>query len=173
MFEGQVELALDLVEGRSGQADAAGIGELLQARGDVHAIAIYVALIEDDVADIDADPVAELPVFGNAGILAPQRQLHFDREADRVHNAGELHQRAVARELDDAAVILGSSGIEDIVAVPPKGRQSTLLVHAHQAGVAHHVKGKDRGQPTFHAQSPLKRRLAEGQSKIHVLSGKI
>ena len=53
MFEGKVELALDLVEGRSGQADAAGIGKSLQAHSDVHSIAVYVAFIEDDVTDID------------------------------------------------------------------------------------------------------------------------
>jgi hypothetical protein len=49
---------------------------------------------------------------------------------------------------------LGSSGIEEFPAMPPISPQSTPLIHAHKAGIAYHVEGKDRGQPTFHAQSP-------------------
>ena len=67
-------------------------------------------VIGDDIADIDADSITELRLFGEAGILVAQGQLHLDREADRVHHAGELHQCAIAHELDDAAVILGGSG---------------------------------------------------------------
>ena len=159
VLEAEVELAPDLVVGRSGDADAARIGQFLQARRHVHPVAVDVAVIEDDVADIDADAVAELPVFRNGGIVVAERKLHLDRKAQRVHDAGKLDQRAVAGELDGPAVILRGSGIEDIAAVPPKGRHSALLIQAHQAGVAHHVEGKDRGQATFHAQSPLPGRL--------------
>ena len=33
--------------------------------------------------------------------------LHVDRAQHRLDDARELHERAVARELDDAAVVLG------------------------------------------------------------------
>src|SRR5690348_4725117 len=49
ILEGDVEPAVDLIVHGGGDAYAADLSELLDARGDVHAIAIDVAVLEDDV----------------------------------------------------------------------------------------------------------------------------
>ena len=56
----QVELALELIVGGAGDDHAAGLGELLQARRDVHPVAVEVAVcFVDHVAEVDADAEAD------------------------------------------------------------------------------------------------------------------
>src|SRR6185312_3279241 len=54
--EGDVlEPAGELVANRAGDADAARLGERLEARGDVDAVAEDVAILVDHVAEVDSD----------------------------------------------------------------------------------------------------------------------
>ena len=55
VLEHRLDPPVDLVVDGRGQADAADLGELLDARGDVDAVAEDVAILENDVAEIDAD----------------------------------------------------------------------------------------------------------------------
>jgi hypothetical protein len=64
-----------------GYEDAAGLRHGLQSRGDVHTIAEHVAIIFDDVAEIDAD--AQLKgALGETG-------LDFDRGIERFVDTWE------------------------------------------------------------------------------------
>src|SRR3546814_15017562 len=49
----------DLVAGCPGQADAAGLGQALQAGRDVDAVAVDIVVLVDDVAEVDADAEAD------------------------------------------------------------------------------------------------------------------
>jgi hypothetical protein len=53
--ERRVDLVANLIEHRSGDADAAGFGQWLDAGGDVHAIAEDVAVPDFDVAEMEAN----------------------------------------------------------------------------------------------------------------------
>src|SRR5204863_345671 len=55
ILEGDVDFAAHLPVRVVGEANAAGLGEPLQARGHVDAVAENIAAVEDDVAEIDAD----------------------------------------------------------------------------------------------------------------------
>src|SRR5262245_3902549 len=54
-FEAEGELLLDLLRYLPRDADAAGVGELLQTRGDIHAFAVAILAIDDDLSEVDAD----------------------------------------------------------------------------------------------------------------------
>ena len=58
----EIELVPDLLVNGMGDANRAGLGESLEAGGDVDAIAEDVAAIDDHVAEIDTDPELETPV---------------------------------------------------------------------------------------------------------------
>ena len=53
----ELEPVADLIAHRRRYADAAGLGDQLEARRDIDAVAEDVVLIDDDVAKIDADPI--------------------------------------------------------------------------------------------------------------------
>ena len=101
------------------QRDAAGLGERLQPRRHVHAVAVDVVAFDDDFAEIDADPVADALGFGRAPFGLRRRLLDRQRAVDRGDHARELDQRAVAHQLDDAPAVRGDARIEDAAAGSP------------------------------------------------------
>src|SRR3546814_12230386 len=67
----------DLVAGCPGQADAAGLGQALQAGRDVDAVAVDIVVLVDDVAEVDAD--AEADALGLWAILFPLGHALLDQ----------------------------------------------------------------------------------------------
>ena len=84
--------ALDLLVGVVGKTDAAGCGERLQPRGDVDAVAEDVALVDDDVADIDADAELDATIFRNGSAALRHAALHLHRAAHGIDDAREFDQ---------------------------------------------------------------------------------
>ena len=54
-----------------------------------------------------------------------------------------LDQRAVARKLDHATVMLGSLGLQEVLAQTFQARMGSLLVGRHEARIADDVGGKN------------------------------
>ena len=68
--------------------------------------------------------------------------------AQRVDDAGELDQEAVAGGLDDAALVLGDLRIEELAAQLLEAFERALLVCPHQPRIPRHIGGEDRGETT-------------------------
>ena len=88
---------------------------------------------------------------GGSASSGAGRALDGERAVDGVDDAAEFHQRAVADQLDDAAVVGGDRGIEDRFAVPLQRGERAGLVGAHHARIADHVGGEDRRELTVDA----------------------
>ena len=95
-----------------GDADAARLGDSLKARCDVDAVAENIVVVDDDVADVNADAKFDPEFRRHAGVLLGHLPLDFHRTARRIDCACELDQHAVAGGLDDAAAVAGDSGID-------------------------------------------------------------
>ncbi len=76
-----------------------------EPRGDVDAVAENIVVVDDDVADMDADAEFDPLILRHGGVLLGHAALDLDRAARRVDGAGELDQHAVAGGLDDAAAM--------------------------------------------------------------------
>src|SRR5262249_18034806 len=113
ILQRDVELAAHLPLGVIREANAAGLGHSLEARRHIHAIAEDVSAVENDVTDIDAD--AELDALVGRQILVAfaHAALNVEGATERVHDAAELDQHAVAGGLDDPPAVLGNAGIEN------------------------------------------------------------
>ena len=144
-LEGEVELAADVVVDRPRDQDAARLGELLQAGGDVDAVAVDVLAIDDHVAEIDADAELEPVLRREGGVALAQGPLDVDGAGQRLDDAREVGQHAVARRADDAAVVLGDEPVDDLAAGPQAGVRAGLVV-VHLAREADRVGAQDRGQ---------------------------
>ena len=66
----------------------------------------------------------------HAGVAFDHGVLHLDRAAHRVDDAAELDDAAVAGALDDAAVMSGDGGVDQIAAQRAEAREDAVLVRA-------------------------------------------
>ena len=81
-----------------------------------------------------------------ARVALDQAGLHLDRAPNRVHYAAELNDAAVASALDDAAVMGGDGGIDEIAMEAPQARQGAILVRRGESAVTDNVGDQDRSE---------------------------
>jgi hypothetical protein len=67
-LEGEVQAARDILLNAGRDADAAWLGHAFEASRDIDAVAEDVAVLDDDVADIDADAPFDAPICRYSGI---------------------------------------------------------------------------------------------------------
>ena len=122
----EIEPSLDLPKASSEMTNPSGLGDPLQARGDIDAIAHQVAVaFLDHVAEMNADPKLDALFERDACVALDHGVLHFDRAAHRVDNAAELDDAAVAGALDDTAMVHGDCGINQVTTERPQPRQES------------------------------------------------
>ena len=91
---------------RFGQADAAWLGQALQPGCQIYAVAIKIAALHHDIAQIDADPQQYLLVRRQHCIRRRHPLLDLHGALHGVDHAGEFHQYAIAHQLEDPAAML-------------------------------------------------------------------
>jgi hypothetical protein len=83
------------------------------------------------------------PVLRHAGVALDEAVLHFNRATYRVDDTLELDDRAVARALDDAAVMNRDRGVDEVAPKGSQARENAILVRAGEPAVADHVGDQD------------------------------
>jgi hypothetical protein len=114
---------------------------------DVHAVAVEVALVVDHVAQVDPDAEADAAFLADRLLTLLDAALNPDGALDGVDGAGELAEGTIARELDETAAVLGQERLDELLAVRLEPPERAGFVPLHQARVADHVRGEDRGEP--------------------------
>ena len=145
--EADIEPAFGILLHAGRHADAARLGQALEAGGHVHAVAEDVVVLDDDVADMHADAELDALVLGHLGIAGGHPALHVDGTTDGIDDAGELGQQPVARRLDQSSVMLGELGIEQKGAMGLQLPDRAFLVGAHQPAVAGDIGRQDGRKP--------------------------
>ena len=132
-------LAPDLFEGTRREAHISRLAFVLDAGGDVDAVAENVVAIDDDVADVDADAENNM---GAGTRTIPLRHLFLDRHGTGygIDGAGELDQHTVACRLDDAPLMSSDCRIDHLAAVSLQCLKRSDLVRAHKSAVASNVR---------------------------------
>ena len=146
VHESKIELIAYLVPHDAADADAAGLRERFQPRRDIDAVAEDVLALGDDVAKVDPDAKPDAPLFGHLCIAVEHPALDLPGAADRVDDASEFRQHAIASGLDDAAAMPGDGRIDQLLEVRSEVLVGAFLVRFHQARIARHVSGEDRGE---------------------------
>ena len=166
----EIKPSFDLTVGVFGKTDRAGLGDAFEPSGDIDPVAHQVAVgLLDDIAEMDADAELYAALGRHAGVALDHAVLHLDRAAHSVDHAAKLDEAAVARALDDAPVMRGDGGIDQVAAEPPEPRQGAILVRARQPAVADHVRNQDRSNlPDFGHGAPsrvMQNTTETGQSR--------
>jgi hypothetical protein len=84
----------------------------------------------DHVAEMDAHAKLDPLFVRHAGVALDHAALHFNRAAHGVDHAAELADEAIAGALDDAPMMSGDGGVDEIAAQAPKTRERPILVAA-------------------------------------------
>ena len=93
---------------------------------------------------MNADAEFDATLRGYAGVALDEAVLHLDCAAHGVDHAAEFDEAAVAGALDDAAVMGGDGGVDQIAAQAPEARERAVLVRAGEPGIADHIGDQDR-----------------------------
>ena len=103
--EGVFDAQLDEIAHGARHGDAAGLGQRLDAGGEIDAVAedVLVLLVDDDFAEMDADAEQHALLDGQRLVEARHALLDVDGGADRGHRRAELGQHGVARRADQPA----------------------------------------------------------------------
>jgi hypothetical protein len=149
---GEGKLSFHLVVGRPREADAAALGQALQAGGDVDAITVEPRALQDHVAEIDPD--AEVHPAGHWQACVPQTQLALDLGGtlDGVHHARELRQHVVAGGVHHTPVVPEHCRGDRLAVLGDRAYGGRFVV-AHETAVAFHIGAQDRGQLAGHGTS--------------------
>jgi hypothetical protein len=134
-----------LVPNDTADADPTRLGQRLQTRRDIYAIAEDVVLLSDHVAEIDPDP--ELDPLFRRGPRVPlgHAALDLKRATNGVDHARELGKEAVAGVLHNPAAVFGDLGVDQFPEMGLEPFVRPLLIHPHQPGIRRHVGGEDCG----------------------------
>jgi hypothetical protein len=133
VLEGEVEAARGVLLNPGRDADAAGLGQPVETGGDVDAVAEDIAILDHNVADIDADAELDAAICRHRGVALGQSRLYLGRASESVDDAGELDQQAVAGGLDDAAPMPGDPRIDELGAERPEPTERPFLVSLDEA----------------------------------------
>ena len=139
------QIGTDLFPQRTGTADPARRGQRLQSGGNIDAVAEQVAVLDDDVAQMQADAELHLFELGSGGVRLGDRRLHRQRAGQRVDRAGEFRGNAVAGGGEDASAMRRDQACENgaVVRQHPQGAD---FVASHQAGIASDIRRQDGGE---------------------------
>jgi hypothetical protein len=141
----EIEPSLDLPVGLLREADPAGLGDALQPRGDIDAVAHQVAVaFLDHVAEMDADPKFDALVRRDPSVALDHRPLDFNGQVHCVDDTPELDDAAVAGALDDAPMVDRDGRIDQVAAQRPQPRQNPVLVGSGKPRIADDVGHQDR-----------------------------
>ena len=128
-----------------GEADRARLANAFEPRGDIDPVAHQIAVaLFDDVAEMYADTKFDAALGRLAGIALDHALLHVDRAAHRVDDAAELDEAAVAGALDDAPMMRGDCGINQVAAQRAQPRQRSFLVRSGEPTVTDNIGDQDR-----------------------------
>jgi hypothetical protein len=111
---------------------------------------VAVALL-DHIAYVDADAKFDALLRRYARIAFDEAGLHLDGAPHDVDHAPKLDDRAVAGALDDAPVMSGYGGVNEVAAETPQARKRMILVRAGEARVSHDVRDQDRRELSLFA----------------------
>ena len=132
-----LEPAFDRFADGARDDDATGRGLGFEARRHVHAIAVEILAIDDQVAEVQANAEHDGGIHGLVSVGLGHGLLELDGCAERIHGAGELDQSAVALiSLPARPPWRASSWLKALGAMFPQARDRGTLVPSHQAGIA-------------------------------------
>jgi hypothetical protein len=117
VLECVIEFVADVIAHHPRDADPARLGNRLQKRGDIHAVAEDGMFLDDHVVEVDPGAKFYPCRWPRTLIALGHRALDLHSAADGIHDTGELRQEGVAGVLYDPAPMLADLRIDQSLEV--------------------------------------------------------
>jgi len=111
-------------------------------RGDVYAVTVDVAVLDHDIADIDADAKPHTALFAEGQVGLGKITLDLNGALYGGKYAGEFGENAVTGRAADPAAVLRDDRVGD-GSMGRERRQRVFLGDAHQAAIPLDIGGED------------------------------
>ena len=92
IVERNIELAGGVFPHAGGDANLTWPSQRLQPGGDIDAVPEDVAILDDNVPDVDPNTEVDAPLGRHVGVVLSDGSLHFGCAAQRINDALELDQ---------------------------------------------------------------------------------
>ena len=119
IIEGEFELTGSILLDTRRDADATGISQCFKSGGDIDPVAENIAVLDNDIAHVDADSELDPLRESDAGIPDGHPLLHLYGAAQRVYDAAKLDEQPVAGSFDKPTTMFGDYGVDDLGADRP------------------------------------------------------
>jgi hypothetical protein len=147
--EDVLDLQLGNVAQGAGYGDAARLCHGLDARGDIDPVAEYGLglLVDDDLAEVQADPKHQAPVLIEHVVEAGHALLDVDRRRHRGHRGLEFGQDGIAHDIHYRPSTGFDRRAPDLVLDRFEVVHGAVLRAFHQAHEAGEICVQDGGEP--------------------------
>ena len=135
------QFVLHLLVNAARDVNLARLGNALEARSNIDAIAVNVGCFDDDVAKIDANPILDPMMPGQRCVASNHVLLNDDATSHGFDGTVENRNKAVACGFDDPATMERNGGIDQIAAKLTQALERALFVNTGQPRIAYHIGG--------------------------------
>jgi hypothetical protein len=149
VLEANFQFVPNLLEGAARDPDSARFRQSFQPRRDINAIAVQIFSLGYDIAEIYTDPKLYLAVLGSLRIPILHRTLHLHGASDRIDDAGEFHEKAIAHRFEYPAIVGLDAWIERFGDVRLDGGKRAFLILAYEPAIAEYIGRKNGGEPAL------------------------
>ena len=101
ILKGDFHPVADLISCRTGKTDTTWVGKSLKTRRDVDTVSQEVAVLLDDVAEVDTDSKLEPLIFRCIPLAFSRAGLNLHGGTNGVNDATEFNQESVSRRFDN------------------------------------------------------------------------
>src|SRR5262245_64520461 len=115
----------------------------------VDTIAIEIAALDHDIAQIDTDAQNNASILRQARTCCCHTLLQLHGALHCIHRATELDEHAIAHNFENAAAMTGNYRLQHILASRLESGERASLVVAHQPTVPNDVGGQYCGKPAL------------------------
>jgi hypothetical protein len=103
-----------------------------------------------------------MATFWQARIGLGHRILEVDGTLHGIYSTSKFHQRPVTHYLENATLMMGDQGLQNILSSSLEGSQGAGLVLSHKPTKTNHVRGQYRCKAAFNPSFGHERRLLQG-----------
>src|SRR5262249_40455941 len=128
-------------------ANSARFGYSLKACSDIHAIAVNIVIVDDDVAEVYANPKFDSLLDADPSIPLGHPTLHINGASNRVNHGRKFDQHAVSGCLDDPAPMFFDTWIDERLPMRLQLSERAFLVRAHQTAITGYISSQNCCKP--------------------------
>jgi hypothetical protein len=136
-----------------GNANPTGVCDPFETHGNIDPITKDIIVFDDDITDVNADPIFDPFVLRHIGILCGHTALDFVGTSHGVDYAGELNESAVPGILDDASAMISDLGIKKRLSKSFQLRQRAFFIDPYQAARAGDIRRQNSRQSPLYVLS--------------------